>query len=32
MGNICRSPLSEGILRRKTQERGLEGKLELDSS
>ncbi|WP_299429280.1 low molecular weight protein-tyrosine-phosphatase [uncultured Meiothermus sp.] len=31
MGNICRSPMAEGILRRKLHERGLEGQLEVDS-
>jgi protein-tyrosine phosphatase len=30
MGNICRSPMAEGILRRKLHERGLEGQLEVD--
>ncbi len=31
MGNICRSPMAEGIFRRKLRERGLEGKFEVDS-
>ncbi|MCS7058750.1 MAG: low molecular weight phosphotyrosine protein phosphatase [Meiothermus sp.] len=31
MGNICRSPMAEGILRRKLKERGLEGQFEVDS-
>lgn len=31
MGNICRSPMAEGILRRKLQEHGLEGQFEVDS-
>ncbi len=31
MGNICRSPMAEGILRRKLRERGLEGQFEVDS-
>ncbi|MCX7784053.1 MAG: low molecular weight phosphotyrosine protein phosphatase [Meiothermus sp.] len=31
MGNICRSPMAEGILRRKLRERGLEGAFEVDS-
>ena len=30
LGNICRSPLAEGILRRKARERGLD--LEIDSA
>lgn len=31
MGNICRSPMAEGIFRRKLHERGLEGRFEVDS-
>ncbi|RMH57353.1 MAG: low molecular weight phosphotyrosine protein phosphatase [Deinococcus-Thermus bacterium] len=31
MGNICRSPMAEGILRKKLRERGLEGQFEVDS-
>lgn len=31
MGNICRSPMAEGILRRKLRERGLEKQFEVDS-
>ncbi|MDT7918996.1 MAG: low molecular weight protein-tyrosine-phosphatase [Meiothermus sp.] len=31
MGNICRSPMAEGIFRRKLRERGLEGAFEVDS-
>ncbi|RDI96404.1 low molecular weight phosphotyrosine protein phosphatase [Meiothermus sp. QL-1] len=31
MGNICRSPMAEGILRRKLRERGLEEEFEVDS-
>jgi protein-tyrosine phosphatase len=31
MGNICRSPMAEGIFRRMLRERGLEGAFEVDS-
>ncbi len=31
MGNICRSPMAEGILRRKLQEHRLAGQFEVDS-
>lgn len=31
MGSICRSPMAEGILHHKIQERGLAGQLEVDS-
>jgi len=31
MGNICRSPMAEGILRRKLREHGLEEQFEVDS-
>lgn len=31
MGNICRSPMAEGILRRMLRERGLEEQFEVDS-
>ncbi len=32
MGNICRSPMAEGVLRRALEERGLLGEVELDSA
>ena len=32
MGNICRSPTAEGVLRRQLQEAGLEGWVRLDSA
>lgn len=32
MGNICRSPAAEGIMKQKVQERGLEKLLEIDSA
>ena len=32
LGNICRSPLAEGILRKLTAERGLAGRIEIDSA
>lgn len=32
LGNICRSPLGEGILRDKVQKLGLEGRIEVDSA
>ena len=32
MGNICRSPMAEGILRKLLIERGLEGEFEVDSA
>lgn len=31
LGNICRSPMAEGALRRRLREAGLEGKVEVDS-
>ena len=31
-GNICRSPMAEGLLRRLLRERGLEGAVEVDSA
>ncbi len=31
LGNICRSPLAEGIFRQRVEERGLSGLLEVDS-
>ncbi|RIH86203.1 low molecular weight protein-tyrosine-phosphatase [Calidithermus roseus] len=32
MGNICRSPMAEGIFRKLLRERGLEGAFEVDSA
>jgi protein-tyrosine phosphatase len=32
MGNICRSPTAEAVLRHKLRERGLEGLVEVDSA
>lgn len=32
MGNICRSPMAEGIFRKLVRERGLEGRFEVDSA
>jgi protein-tyrosine phosphatase len=32
MGNICRSPTAEGVLRRKVQGAGLEGAVHIDSA
>lgn len=32
MGNICRSPTAEGVLRHKLRERGLDGHVEVDSA
>lgn len=32
MGNICRSPMAEGVLRRAVQEAGLEHQVEIDSA
>ena len=32
MGNICRSPTAEGVLRRKLQQRGLADRVEVDSA
>lgn len=32
MGNICRSPTAEGVLRRKLREAGLEGQVTVDSA
>jgi protein-tyrosine phosphatase len=32
LGNICRSPLAEGILRNLVEERGLEAKVQIDSA
>jgi protein-tyrosine phosphatase len=32
LGNICRSPLAEGILRHRIQQAGLEHKVEIDSA
>jgi protein-tyrosine phosphatase len=32
LGNICRSPMAEGICRQMAQERGLDGKIEIDSA
>ena len=32
MGNICRSPTAEGVFRKLAMERGLSGKLEIDSA
>ena len=32
MGNICRSPTAEGVMRSLVREAGLEGKIEIDSA
>ena len=32
LGNICRSPTAEGVMRRLVAERGLEGRVEIDSA
>jgi protein-tyrosine phosphatase len=32
MGNICRSPTAEGVMRRLLEERGLEGEIEVQSA
>jgi protein-tyrosine phosphatase len=32
LGNICRSPTAEGVMRRLVRERGLEGEIEIDSA
>jgi protein-tyrosine phosphatase len=32
LGNICRSPTAEGILRHKLREAGLQGRIEVDSA
>jgi protein-tyrosine phosphatase len=32
LGNICRSPTAEGVMRRLVSERGLEGEIEIDSA
>lgn len=32
LGNICRSPAAEGVMRRLVAERGLEGVIEIDSA
>lgn len=32
LGNICRSPLAEGVMRHLVQERGLEDRVEVDSA
>ena len=32
MGNICRSPTAEGVMRRLVAEAGLEGRIEVDSA
>lgn len=32
MGNICRSPTAEGVLRRKLQQAGLAARVEVDSA
>ncbi|HEX7638594.1 MAG TPA: low molecular weight phosphotyrosine protein phosphatase, partial [Burkholderiaceae bacterium] len=32
LGNICRSPTAEAALRRRLQEAGLEGAVEVDSA
>jgi protein-tyrosine phosphatase len=32
LGNICRSPLAEGVLRQRLSEAGLDGKVEVDSA
>ena len=31
LGNICRSPLAEGIFRQRVNEKGLSGRFEMDS-
>ena len=32
LGNICRSPLAEGVMRHMVQEQGLDGRIEVDSA
>jgi protein-tyrosine phosphatase len=32
LGNICRSPTAEGVMRRLVREEGLEGQIEIDSA
>lgn len=32
LGNICRSPLAEGVLRHRARQRGLDGRLRIDSA
>ncbi|MEA2411385.1 MAG: low molecular weight protein-tyrosine phosphatase [Thermoleophilaceae bacterium] len=32
LGNICRSPTAEGVMRRLVREEGLEGEIEIDSA
>jgi protein-tyrosine phosphatase len=32
MGNICRSPTAEGVMRKLLREQGLEGEIEIDSA
>ena len=32
LGNICRSPTAEGVMRRLVEENGLEGEIEIDSA
>jgi protein-tyrosine phosphatase len=32
LGNICRSPLAEGVMRHLVEERGLQDKIEIDSA
>lgn len=32
LGNICRSPLAEGVMRHLVRERGLDGRIEVDSA
>ena len=32
LGNICRSPTAEGVMRRLVREEGLEGEIEVDSA
>jgi protein-tyrosine phosphatase len=32
LGNICRSPTAEGVMRRLVREHGLEGEIEIDSA
>jgi protein-tyrosine phosphatase len=32
LGNICRSPMAEGIFRKLAEERGLDGRVEVDSA
>lgn len=32
LGNICRSPLAEGVLRHRARERGLDGRVRADSA